>query len=703
MENAFGNSTGINFPDSSVPEKEKDKDYHRRYAESIIKIGLNADFDRDYSVMNECYEFFNGTHTGDEFGFLQEAEDGDVLPAKWISFNKINVKGSILFSEFDRKGFDIRVEAVNKEARIRKNDIKDGMYPEMKVNNLAGELEAEYGIPFGHEANMPTTQEELDDAFREFQELSEIVIEFALKYLAKKHKLRYTRMALYRDIIIAGRCVTVFEEKEGAMVPVRKDPRYVGFDRSADDDFVSDSSYFFLVDYMSIGEIASQYNISRKELEEVRNKRREDTFLSSKYFREIDGELRALVTRCYWRDVKDWSVKETRDKHGNMHIQDVPHSKVKDVKRKSYPVWRHAVIIGGKIVPDAHWGVLENMVRSVDDFSVLETPIKILIPNYINGKGVSKVQQVIGIQKLKDITMYNLQLAMARAGSKGFVYDVAQTPEDWEVDTVIKYLKTVGIAFIDSKKDGTPSNFNQFSPVDMGLTDGVNKFIEISMMLDREMDSITGINDARQGIAQGSSQAVGVTQSMLHQSSMSTEFYSSLFQVYMSDILTYQANTLRFIDEERLISMAGNISSDLIKGELDMPLNDYGVFVEEINPMFEDLSVFRQIVNEARMSGQLGFIDAIKLMKEKDLNKAIREYERKEAKMQEQLQAQQEAQAQQAEAERQATLQRIMAQQESANNNRIELKGIDRQNDLSKILTKGKIDLTKEKLRQNAI
>ena len=135
--------------------------------------------------------------------------------------------------------------------------------------------------------------------------------------------------------------------------------------------------------------------------------------------------------------------------------------------------------------------------------------------------------------------MYNVQLQIATSGGKGFFYDISQLPKGWDIHTAMKYLRTAKIGFIDSSVEGA-GTFNQFKDFDMGLSSSVEQFLKLCQFLDGEMDQVSGVNEARQGIIEGASQAVGVTNSMLLQSNLSTELYFEFFSQYFTKILNKQ-------------------------------------------------------------------------------------------------------------------------------------------------------------------
>lgn len=709
-------NSSLTFPNYNIPESEKKEDYHKQFVEAITNYAINGSYDLGYSMMDESYNFYNGTQGGDEFNFLQEAEDGEVLPAIWINYNRIKPKIDLLIGEMDKKGYDIKVKAINKEAIIRKYDAKENMRIDIRMNPVARVIEENYNVPMGYNPNIPEDEAELDMFFDSWQSKAEVVVEYALKFLDKKYRWRYLRIALARDIYIAGRAFVKCEIINGIPTVRRVDPRNMIFDYNSTDDFLSDSTFFGEVRYMSIADAAQVYGLDQKEIKEVYNgytkgaanpksallvNAANNSGLS--YFKDEAGDLRVLVLEAVWQDYKKIKKKYSEDKYGYTHVKEVS-DKTKDkenIKSKNVKTWRKGTLIGGKILKE--WGEVENQVRSIDDFYDSDCPYKACIPNWINKNSISKVEILKSLQKLKNITLYNVQLAMARAGAKGFVYDIAQIPDGWTVKNVMKFLKVAGIAFIDSMKDGVPAQHNQFGPIDQTLTDAVSKYIAISDMIDREMDAVSGINEARQGLVQSASQAVGVTQSALIQSSLSTESLNSLFQIFASNVWTHLAGLFKFADIDKFAPIISETGINFFSEDLEHELDDYAVFIEEVNPMLSDLQQFQNFVTAGLQSGVIDFIDAIKLMREKDVTRGIREFERAYNKKQQEM-AEMQKQAQEAESQKEAMLQERMLQnqltsQNVANQGRANVEEIKGRNNINEALLEGRIGLRKEQIQ----
>lgn len=645
-----------NLPNGNVKESQKNQDYHRSYADWIIGQSLNSTYAIDYNATQACYDYFNTGSNPKDFSYLQTAPDSSVLPAQWQTINKIYNKVMVLLGELMERGYDFEVTAINKEAKSRKLEAKEEARVMMRLAPDLKEMDAYAGINPAMPI-LPETEEELDEFYdKNYKEEAEIIMYHALRYLDKKNGWDYERMALFRDLMIAGRCIVRNEIVDGIPVAKRVDPRFFIFDSFANDDFASDASYYGELEYIPLAQAAEQYNLTSEELNGANEKYKEylkilesktpknprqqelsgfeslNPSSGLKWFKESGNGTRVLVCKAYWMDYKKFKIKESEDKYGNIHAKKMkPDSQDREgVISKNLKIWRQATIIGGKFIKN--WGIMENMARDTEPSKVAEAypPYTVLTPNNLSGRSISPVERSKGLQNLKDIITYQVQLAMARAGSAGFVYDVSQCPDDWDVDTVIKYLKTVGIAFINSKQGGTPSQFNQFQTFDLSLSSSVANYLELSRWIDEEMDSVFGVNEARQGVVQGASQAVGVTRSALLQSSLTTAPYFKLFDQFSTRVWNHQAKLVKlaWANKERFAPIVGDAGIDFITNDIELDLDDYGVFVEATPKLLDDLSSFQQLVMAALQAGQMSFKDTLLLLKEKDVMSGIRKFEK---------------------------------------------------------------------------
>ena len=717
----------MNFPSINLPESKKNKEWYKSFVTAIAKRSLNSNYSDDYLGMDSCYKFYNSQQSSDVYKYLQEAEDGTQLPAIWSTFNKIRPRINLLLGELMEKGYDFRVTAINKEAKSRKLEEKERLRVDVRMKPILQELQDQTGMDGAINQQLPDSEEDLDEFFdKTYKEISEIVLYHSLKYVDKRMPWKTVREKIFQDVLIAGKGFVKCEIINGIPKARRVDPRNMIYDKHSEDDFLTDSSYFGEVRYMNLADAAEKYQLSREELE-TSSKNYKDFLTHGRTSRGVDYSgfdsiegsglswytsenvgLRVLVLDACWVDYKVVKFKKSKDSYGNDHFKRVSdEAKDKDnIVSRKIKIWRKAALVGGEFLVD--YGEMENQAKDVDNLAEVYPPYLGVIPYFTNGAAVSIVEQLKAMQNLKDIIIYNIQLAIARSGAKGFVYDVAQCPEGWEPETVIKYLKTVGIAFIDSKAGGIPAQFNQFQTIDLSLSQSVAQFLELSAMIDREMDQVSGINDARQGVMQGSSQAVGVTRSALVQSSLTTAPYFKLFDQFSSNVFNQLARLVKisWAGKEKYASIIGDAGVNFLEEDIELDLNDYAVSVEVTPQILDDLGNFQQLVMAAIQSGNLQFADAMDLLMEKDVISAIQKYKKISAKREKEqaIQEQQMAvQMEQEKAKNQMAMQQKMAEanQNTANiaaQKAAALQQVKGQDAIELENTKLRGDLTKKKL-----
>jgi len=669
------------FPDLNIPEYKKDEDWHKRWVKSIFENAVDARYGLAYQMMQENYNFYDGIQASEEYNFLQTSESGDTLPAIWINYNQIRNKVDVLLGELTARGFGIRVRAQNKESESKRLDKKFEMLTQMRLKDIYEEMEDSYGIPVmppGHE-RLPDDLEELEDYLTStYKDECERVMENALRYLVKKYEWDYLRIRLCQDLIITARCFCKMSIEEGLPKYNRVDPRFMVFDVSAKDDFLRDSAYFGEIRYMPLSEAVQLYNLTKKEVETVKRasgiSSQFNTFLFNlqgsylnstsniAYLTGTADSLKVLVLEAEWQDWKTVKRKKSTDKFGITHYKKVkPNAKGKDIVSKKVKIWRKGTLIGGEIMRD--YGVMENMVRSVDDIYDTKSSYVSLCQNWVNYQSVSKVQQLKGLQKFKNIALYNLQLQMNRAGGKGFMYDISMIPDGWNLEEVLYYLKTAGVGVYNSKQDGgIQSPSGAFAEFDMTISQSINQYLMISQMLDREMDVISGINEARQGVIQNASQAVGVTQAAIQSSNTNTATLFEAFRKFGSEMLNHLAGLVKITwpeNKELYAPIIGDAGVDFLQEDVDLHLQDYAAFAEMEPPLIGDMNQLQGYIHAALQAQQIEITDALDLIREKNVDLAIRRLKRAIKKRgEEQAEQQQEAQQQQMQ------MQAMMAQQQ---------------------------------------
>lgn len=656
-------SAYFSFPQKNIPDKQKNEKWHRDYVLAIMSETMSSGWASlsSYNINNN-FNVYQSQDVSEELDFVQQAEDGKELPAIWIDYNSIRSKIKVMIGELIRKGFKIEVEAINEDAMTKKMEIKHQMLARMTVSRLNNDVMQQQGLPideamdFEASGFIPGTMEELETFMRsKYKSNTELVMETALRYNIEVYKWKYKRMAAFRDVMIGGRCHAIHRIRNGYPQIDLLDPRRVVFDPNASDDFLTDAAYFGHIRYVTYEDAIEEYGLTKKEIDDLETKAMEGTnffgwpganvgagFETFNPFISESGQpngSRILVFEAWWLDKKKIKSKTTVDKYGGEHThlieEDSKGANGKNVKDSYSIIVRTATLIGGWLTKD--WGEDKNMPRSVDNPSITKLPVTSLLPDYLNFRTVSKVDEISGLQKLKNIILYKIQLEINTAGKKAMFYDIALMPEDFEMEDIMYYLKSSGIAPFDSRKEGIPIQGAPVVNVDGSLGNNIGQFLEMAMYVERQMEVITGINEARQGAASANA-LVGVTEANLFQSNMATEQYYDQFRDWESRIFQHHADLIKITwahKREQFAPILGDIGIDFIALDEDVDLDDYAVFVKSQPMLLEDKSMLHNMVNVALQSQQITLSDALILLTEDDAKVGIRKFlaiqERKDA------------------------------------------------------------------------
>jgi hypothetical protein len=208
--------------------------------------------------------------------------------------------------------------------------------------------------------------------------------------------------------------------------------------------------------------------------------------------------------------------------------------------------------------------------------------------------------------------MYQIELAMARSGSKAIVYDVSQKPKKVPLEDVMYHAKNSGLILINSKQEGM-SNFNQYQSIDFTLSQSVSQMVNLKMMLEDTADKLTGITASRAGINK-TSDAVGVNERSVMQSTLITAPLFDLHYDIVGDVLQGLSNLMKpaWANEGRMANIFGDMGMQTFKIDKSIALDEYGIFVENSNKEVERKGTMLALMDRYASSGNLDPMAAIK-------------------------------------------------------------------------------------------
>ena len=651
-----------NFPPQLIPESEKDDRWCEQMIDAIMNYTTGSDDYKSSRIADlQHYQIYNGEINRESYKYVTE-QYGYAYPARLVNYPIIQPKIDLLLGEDLKRPLDYKVSTVNKEAVVRKHDFKVNLMMNSLLKDIKEEIKQETGQEIDIEGQDFPIPEDIDHYMRyNYREMIEEVAQDGLEYVVEKYKLKEIFKTGFRDLLVTGKEFYKCYIKDGDPYVRRIDPRAIIYDMGVDSDFIDDSQWIGEERWLTTNEILDEYrhDLTDDDVKEITSMMQitshgelgeYNSFVEWIDWNHSSG-VRVRVVSCEWKSIRKMSFKISENRYNPENpfrklLPDNYRPKKRDVIETKYvdDVWE-GTKIGGKILVNCRRKY--NQTRSVDDAGKTKLSYVGCLKNNTAGHSHSMVYLMKDIQMLYNITMYHIELTMARAGGKAVVYDVSQMPANLGMDmqTVLYHIKNDGIIPINSRDEGNQTaSFNQFQQVDFTLSNSVQQLINLKLMLEDTAGTISGVTKQREG-AVGQYEYVGNVQRAVVQSSVITESW------FHSHVETKKRVFEQVCDLMKL-SWAGGKKAATILGDgaykflnvmPDISLNDYGVYIGDGGKDESLKGLIGQLAQSALSSGQIDFMNVIKVLKadtmteaEHVLEKAMEEMKKSQESMQQQ-------------------------------------------------------------------
>lgn len=677
------------FPRQNISTAKKTKEWHKENVLAMLAYqNYTTKFNRERKKDYENYLLFNGVFDTKQFEYITNTY-GISSPARLVNHPIIAPKIELLVGEFMNNPLDITAEAINEDAVIRKLDKKVDIVAEKILRPIKAELSEALGIDFSEsdEVGMEIP-DDIDKFMRmNFREQVEELTIIGLKYLTQRYDLKHVfKMGLYDE------CITAKEFyyqsiKNGDPFTRRVDPRALIYDMQSDSESLQSSAWVAEERFLTVNEIVDEYGsfLSVEEVNKIEKMRYEGQDSLSRYNKPYqwyykDDSLTPMRIRtviAVWKSLRTVNIKVSENKYD----PDTPFQKIlpdsykpkkgDKIKKKVITEIRQATMIGHSVIVD--YRPSPNQIRVKDNNADAYLPYVGIIKNNIDGITLSIVDSIKNIQLLYNIVMFHIELTLARSGGKAVVYDTSQKPNGLKLEDVFYHAKNSGVIPINTKQEGNQvgSGFNQFQQIDFTLSNSVQQLLNLKMMLENTVETLTGISRAREGFQK--TDAVGVNERSVIQSSLVTQplfanHYRTIEMVYqqLSDLMK-----IAWSDGHRVSFFAGDGMVEMSKVTGDLKNADLGIFVTNSSKDRKDkdgmIALGQNILSG---SGVDGFLQMIKMVNADTAKEAETTLEQglDAMKKQEQAMQEQQAQAQQQQAEATQQAAQMEAQSKQADN-----------------------------------
>jgi len=584
------------FPQQNIPENKKNRKWHMDCVNAVLR------YHRDYTNFidsrkkdHENYLIAAGTFDHKQFEYLTDMY-GLTSPARLVNYPIIMPKLDLLAGELISQPLQYTVNVINRNAIRKKNEKRIQVAAEVVLRPIRREIEKAIGMPIPDENVGEEIPEDVDTYMKKkFRNAVEEMVHVGIKYCVERWDLKHDFKRGFYDLGITGKEFYHTYVKNGDPFAERVDPRSMIYDLDLDKEDLQDSKYVGQENWFTVNEIIDKYGhlLKKKEVDELEklqskgpNAFEGGTDLWDNYSHDESKHLKVRVAHIQWKSIRMLKFKVSDNPYdpNNPHLKKLPddYKEKKGDKIIKRPITdiRQATKIGHDILLD--WGRKPNQIRYEENYANSYFDYHGIIRNNFSGSTLSVVDALKNIQILYNITMYQIELAMARSGGKSMVYDVAQKPKNIPLEDVFYHAKNSGLTLINSKAEGMQTtSFNQFQQVDFTLSQSVSQMINLKLMLEETADKLTGISAARSGV-QKSGDLVGVTERNVMQSTLITAPIFDLHYKLIGDVFQALAGLMKMAwgKEGRMANVFGDMGMQTFKIDKSIALDEYGIFLE---------------------------------------------------------------------------------------------------------------------------
>lgn len=679
------------YPLQKLPRSKKTKEWGRQCVDWILANSTiqNSDLAR----MKANYDLYNGIISKEDFKYVTNPYGVDnQLPARFHNYDIITPKLNLLIGEEIKRAFNFRVAAVNSDAVSQMQEKRKEMLLRYLESELLAELQKQGVQTTNPETGEVMTPPEIEKYMTYSEsDIRESVANKLARYLNKKEGLEYKFNKGFSDGLIAGREIYYIGSNGADPIVERVNPLDFDHDMNPDLDFIEDGQWAKHTKYCTMSEVIDNYGHELKDDEiallEQGGSRDNHNVLNfpgvsgTSIVRDNFSSSYISVTRVEWKSLRKIGFLTYYDENFEEQEVIVDETYVADKEAGETIKWRwiNEVWEGTKIGSSIYVSIKPKKVqyRTIDNPSICKLGYVGAAYFNKNSKPSSIIDLVKHHQYLYNVIMYRLELEIAKAKGKKMVMDIAQIPKSQGIsmDKWMYYFDSMGLAFVNSFEEGSGkfagqnSNFNQFTAVDMSLSQSVGQYIGILDKIEMQVETLLGVSRQRQG-AITSSETVGGVERAVVQSSHITEPLFYMHSEIKKRVLSQLIETAKVVyPESKKISY---ISDDMTRVMLELNEDfvdaDYGIFVTNSAKEVKNLEDMRMVAQQAAQSGMVKLSDLATILSTDSMADIKQAVIKSEQRVEQAEQAQQEHEAQMAQAAQDAAFEQMQYEHDRLDN-----------------------------------
>jgi hypothetical protein len=673
-----------------TPERDKDITYHIKYARWVVGSGSNhlqMDYLNRYEINRNFYMNRQWVMEEDLEAFFKDENNNDRNRLQ-VTRNYIQPMVEQYRGNAEKMTFDMKVANLSPLAKSR----RERSLSKLIMYNFVGKKLPGFQ-DYIQDNNFPTggDQAEVESKFNNLYSDSLVVdANKLLRYYKNLNHLEGMKMSFAIDVALAGICVAQSYPYAGEWITERILPDQFGWDRTAKQPDLSDSSFFFKYKDSEVSTVFERYqNIDpdlRKSIENFASRITGSSFATNNIFTTA-GKI--PVYTAYWKDLTvDYfgyvtdeygqrilhrinyvEENETKPRYTNKDL--VPYNNLTEYQKKVLKgnniaelyvdLWRYCdfvpkEILGVVQVPTTkdvalEWGVVPYQEPDLYKPTNMAPPFKVGTWSYLDGVTLSPVDVVINPQRMINRFLSVMENNVNNSGGAGVVYDkdlLGSTTEDEAISKINKgepvgiNAKGRGVQNVMGRYDSTPK-------------ESIVAFSNLIDSFKSAIEEVTGVNQAVKGDTGNPDQLVGIMQLQIQRGSLIQEpFYAALTDCFRGCYQSVISSGRRYYADNQveLVDAVGEDAAEIIKLSKDTNTESLRLtLTRSIDSANERMSVDSSLMSwlqfalidqdtVSKLYGRASMEEALYEMRE--YQKRLANQKRQAAQVQQQQQAQQQ-------------------------------------------------------------
>ena len=668
------------FPKQRLPKSKKNEEWGKQNIDAIIKnsafaSGSHTDYEKQKryylgKLDSNDYKYVVNPYNSKKFG--------DKYPAKIRNYNIIKPIVDLMLGEKSKRPRGIQFMCLNPDAL----DIQQEMQFKAQLSNLQ-QMFLNYLNEMGIETGVSSKKVEDPMALKgkmqgTYKDARAVLGQDTYDYLNWFLNLDDLYQQAFKQWLLHAKVVTfkeaVFDDVEYSIVPVDE----FDHDRSPGLRYIEDGAWAIHRKRMTITDVLDRFHeeLTEDQIDflEDPNSYKESSYPSFTldFIRKpgdagntTDLDRIVDVYHCVWKTFKKIGFLTYIDENGTIQEMEVSEEYKFDPNHGDIDIrweWVNEVYHGYRIDKEHYLGIEPFPVQR----GSIVNPSKCKLPyNGIIGEQ-SIVDAGIAYQLLYNIFHYRLELSVAKNKDKILLMEMNTLPKKhgWDEDRFMYTADAAGFAFVDSTAEnagGEKVNFNQWSVLDMSLSNYISAQFELLSAVKNEWEESLGITRQRKGNIMASDGRGNTERSIFQSSVMTQEYFRMADDFELKEAAgLFDTAKIAYAKGKKAVYVIGGSGTKILNiAPGDFEEVELGVAPVNDDMAIENLQTLKSMSLELVQNGMKGstiaeLLESKSMAKIKERLLAVEAAEREwEAQQQQaQLEAQQQATQQQLEIQR---------------------------------------------------